>query len=103
MRVSTDSSDLGPFAVYTRPARDAQLPTATKSYYASPQGTGTTCSEQSPCSLLSALDAVSGGEEVLLADGIYRVGEISLSNSADKYVVIRGSRQGKSEAIVGCH
>jgi hypothetical protein len=46
--------------------------------------------------LAFALDAVSAGEEVVLKDGVYHVGEISLSNSASKYVVIRGSRQGES-------
>lgn len=93
VRVSTDSADLGPQTIKTRAESETELPTATKSYYASPSGSGSTCSDQSPCALAFALDAVSAGEEVVLKDGVYHVGEISLSNSASKYVVIRGSRQ----------
>ena len=96
MRVSTDSADLGPQTIKTRAEGETELPTASKSYYTSPSGSGSTCSDQSPCALAFALDAVSAGEEVVLKDGVYHVGEISLSNSASKYVVIRGSRQGKS-------
>ncbi len=96
MRVSTDTADLGPESIKTRAESEVVLPTASKSYFVSPTGSGSTCSDGSPCSLATALDLVSSGEEVVLKDGVYHVGGFSLSNSGSNYIVIRGSRDGKS-------
>lgn len=95
--MSTDSADLTQ-TIKTRADSETQLPSVNKSYYVSPSGSGSTCSDQSPCSLATALDTVSAGQEVVLKDGVYYVGEMSLSNSANNYIVIRGSRQGKSSS-----
>jgi len=94
VRVSTDSANLVG-SVKTRAESETALPTASKSYFASPSGTGSTCSDGSPCSLVTALGNVGSGEEVVLKDGVYYVGGFQLSNSGSNYIVIRGSRNGK--------
>lgn len=95
VRVSTDGADLTG-TIKTRAESETQLPTATKSYYVSPSGTVSSCTDQSPCPLATALASVKGGEEVVLKDGVYYVGEIALNKVVSNYIVIRGSRQGKA-------
>ncbi|HYP87248.1 MAG TPA: right-handed parallel beta-helix repeat-containing protein, partial [Polyangiaceae bacterium] len=40
-------------------------------YYASPTGSGSTCSAAAPCSLGSGINKIAGGDTLLLADGTY--------------------------------
>jgi hypothetical protein len=40
-------------------------------YYASPTGTGNTCSQATPCGLGSGINKMAGGDTLLLADGTY--------------------------------
>jgi parallel beta-helix repeat protein len=62
-----------------------------RSYWVSPDGTGTQCTEASPCSLEYGLSRVSAGQEVVLEYGTYNAGELTVprSGTADEPIVIR--------------
>jgi len=57
------------------------IPTPDHSFYVSPDGTGTACSEISPCSLVEGLSQAQPGEEVVLRNGVYYVGDIDCPRS----------------------
>ncbi len=57
------------------------LPAASHSYYASPAGSGTTCTPAAPCGLSTAISQAQAGEAVVLRSGVYYQGEISLPRS----------------------
>jgi hypothetical protein len=42
------------------------------SYYVSPNGGGSTCSQASPCSLSGGIDKAGNGDELILKDGKYK-------------------------------
>ncbi len=68
------------------------IPLPTWSYYVSPGGSGTACTDGNPCSLAEGLNQAQPGEEVVLRDGVYYEGEIWLprSGAAGAPIVIRG-------------
>jgi len=68
------------------------IPTPNHSYYVAPDGNGTACSEAAPCSLEEGLSQAEAGDEVVLRDGIYHQGEVSLprSGTSGAPIVIRG-------------
>jgi hypothetical protein len=49
----------------------ARLAEAATSYVA-PSGSGTTCTQTSPCSLNTGLNQAQAGDEVVLTDGVYQ-------------------------------
>ncbi|HVO54742.1 MAG TPA: hypothetical protein VMT37_10040 [Solirubrobacterales bacterium] len=51
-------------------------------YYASPTGTGTACSQASPCELLEAIEEVTSGGAVVLQPGTYTPPEAVFVNKA---------------------
>src|SRR3990170_803222 len=71
---------------------EISLPNPTHSYFVSPEGNGTTCSQASPCSLAQGLNSAAPGEEVVLRGGVYYQGEMALARSGlpGKPIVIRG-------------
>ncbi|MBN1890703.1 MAG: right-handed parallel beta-helix repeat-containing protein [Thermoflexales bacterium] len=72
------------------------IPAPAHSYYVSPSGSGTTCSSAAPCSLPSGLGTAQAGDELVLLDGVYYQGDITLPRSgADGApIVIRGQAGG---------
>jgi len=70
---------------------EISIPTASHSYYVSPNGKGSTCSLNAPCSLAEGLNLVQGGEEVVLRGGTYYQGAFNLprSGSIGAPIVIR--------------
>ncbi len=46
---------------------------AATTYYASPAGTGSSCSQASPCGVTTAVEQAQGGDSVLLAPGTYTI------------------------------
>ncbi|MBN2002204.1 MAG: right-handed parallel beta-helix repeat-containing protein [Anaerolineae bacterium] len=78
------------------------IPAPVHSYYAAPTGTGTTCSLAAPCALSAALNRAQAGDEVVLREGVYTQGEMSLSRSgtAGAPIVIR-SQTGESAILDG--
>ncbi len=88
-----DGSLHGVSVTGTASTRDeVTIPAAVNSYYVSPGGVGTACTPASPCSLDDGLDQAEAGDEVVLRDGVYYQGGISLSNSGSPGapIVIRG-------------
>lgn len=63
----------------TRP--EISYPAPSSSYYASPDGTGSACTDINPCSLSQAIQRVQQGEEVVLSGGVYYEGEFALARS----------------------
>lgn len=59
----------------TRP--EPQLPTPQQSWIVSPDGSGSACTAQSPCSFAEALARAVAGEEILLQGGVYYLGEFT--------------------------
>lgn len=68
-------------------------PTANHSFYVSPDGEGSACSEGFPCLLDEALSLVQPGDEIILLDGIYYEGEIDFprSGSIGNPIVLKGN------------
>jgi hypothetical protein len=68
------------------------IPAASDSKHVSPTGNGTACTEAAPCSLLEGLSQAQAGDEVLLREGVYYQGEITLprSGAPGAPVVVRG-------------
>ena len=78
-----------------------KTPTAIKTIYASPKGSGSTCSESSPCNLQKGLSSLSKGYTLYLKGGKYDVGSgvsLSVSSSADFYLRISSAQN--EEAII---
>jgi parallel beta-helix repeat protein len=75
----------------TRPEID--VPAPVHSFFVSPGGSGTACTQGAPCSLNEGLDRADAGDEVVLLGGTYYVGDIHLprSGSQGAPIVIRGS------------
>ena len=57
------------------------LAAASHSYYASPVGSGTTCTPATPCALSTAIDQAQVGDAVVLRGGVYYQGEFNLPRS----------------------
>ena len=97
VRVTFSDPDGDPLDGVTVTASDATrseivVPSPTHSYYVTPDGNGIACSLAMPCSLTEGLSQAQAGEEVVLRDGVYSQGEISLprSGAAGAPIVIRG-------------
>lgn len=65
--------------ISTRP--EITVPTPLTSFVVSSQGSGTTCSNSSPCNLSQAISLAGGGDEILLRGGSYYSGDYSLVRS----------------------
>jgi len=68
-----------------------QNPTPTKTLYASPSGSGSTCSSSSPCSLSKAVGKLQKGYKLYLKGGSYNVKSgisITASGTESQYIVI---------------
>ena len=74
----------------TRP--ETRIPEPEKTYYVSPEGSGEACTMASPCPLTSGIAQAQAGEAVVLRDGVYQTGDMSLprSGTAGHPVQIRG-------------
>jgi parallel beta-helix repeat protein len=68
------------------------IPAPNHSYIVSPSGSGTACSQSSPCSLEEGLDQAQPGDAVILRGGVYYQDDTSLprSGTSGAPVVIRG-------------
>ena len=69
------------------------IPSPSRSLVVSPTGGGSTCSTDAPCALSQALGAAQAGDEVVLSDGVYSQGELTLSKSGTQAapIVMRGA------------
>lgn len=81
---------------------EISIPAVTRSYYVSPTGSGSTCSQASPCALSEGVSQAHAGEEVVLLGGTYHDGEISLprSGTAGAPIVIR-AMEGQTAVLDG--
>ena len=78
-----------------------KTPTSIKTIYASPKGSGSTCSSSFPCNLQKALNSLSKGYHLYLKGGKYDVGSgvsLSISGSENLYILI--SSAPNEEAII---
>ena len=78
-----------------------KTPSSIKTIYASPEGSGSTCSSSSPCNLQKALNSLSKGYTLYLKGGKYDVGSgvsLSISGSENLYILI--SSAPNEEAII---
>jgi len=68
------------------------VPGPNHSYYVSPYGSGTDCTEPTPCSLAVGLNHAEAGDAVVLREGVYYEGEIWLprSGTLGAPIVIQG-------------
>ncbi|HPQ40124.1 MAG TPA: right-handed parallel beta-helix repeat-containing protein [bacterium] len=76
----------------TGPTRDdVSVPDPIANFYASPDGSGSVCTEENPCALSEALNMAQPGDAVVLRNGIYFTGGIipPRSGSAAAPVIIR--------------
>ena len=74
-------------------------PKAVNTLYASPSGSGSKCSESSPCSLQTALDNLEKGTTLYLKGGTYNVKSgvsIEESGSANSYILISSAPDEKA-------
>jgi len=71
---------------------EVTIPVPSHSYYVSPMGSGTACTQVAPCPLTYGLNQAGPGEEVVLRGGTYYWNSFSLprSGSAGAPIVIRG-------------
>jgi len=67
------------------------VPTPKNSYYVSPDGSGSTCTQDAPCPLTIGINRAAAGDAVVLRGGVYYDGEIRLPRSgrADAPIVIQ--------------
>jgi parallel beta-helix repeat protein len=63
----------------TRP--EVTVPEPIHSYYVSPNGSGSACSIDAPCSLMEGINRANPGDAVVLRGGVYYQGEIKLPRS----------------------
>lgn len=76
-------------------------PIAIETIYASPKGSGSSCSESSPCSLETAVENLEKGYTLYLKGGTYDVGEgISIDESGSEKLYIKISSAPNEEAII---
>ena len=69
----------------------AKAPTSVKTLYASPSGSGSTCSSSSPCSLSTGISKLQKGYTLYLKKGTYDIGNglwVSCAGTADLYILI---------------
>lgn len=57
------------------------IPSATHTYYVSPNGFGSACTQSNPCALTEGISQAQAGQQVVLLGGIYFSGEIDLPRS----------------------
>lgn len=78
------------------------IPSPSNSYCVSPTGSGTACSQTTPCSLNEGLNQAQPGDEVVLRGGTYYEGEMDLprSGTTDAPIVIR-SYEGEAAILDG--
>ncbi len=81
---------------------EVTIPTPNNSYIVSANGSGTSCTQAAPCSLHEGISQAQPGDEVLLRNGVYYQGEISLPRSglADAPIIIK-SAPGESAILDG--
>jgi len=74
-----------------RTRAEITVPKPNNSYYVSPNGGGTACSLDTPCSLIEGLNRAGPGEAVFLRGGVYYQGEIKLPRSgrADSPIIVQ--------------
>ncbi len=101
VRVTFDDPDGGPLdntTVSATASTRAEIVIAAPNhtYYVSPSGSGTTCASAAPCSLATGLSLAQAGDEVVLLDGVYAQGEMTVprSGTAGAPIVIRGQPGG---------
>ncbi|NMC11689.1 MAG: hypothetical protein GYA34_02270 [Chloroflexi bacterium] len=71
---------------------DLEIPIPNRTYFVSPSGSGSACTQNNPCSLTQGISQVQAGEQVTLLGGIYYAGEIQIPRSGNSGapIVIRG-------------
>ena len=77
----------------------SKTPTAVKTLYVSPNGSGSTCSNSSPCSLSTGVDSLKKGYHLYLKEGTYSVKSgisIEASGSSGSYIVISSAPNEKA-------
>jgi hypothetical protein len=97
VRVSFSDPDGGPLDGTTvsgtaSTRAEIAIPAPNDSSYVSPTGGGTSCSLGVPCSLSYGLSQAQPGDEIVLRDGVYYVGDLSMprSGTAGAPIVVRG-------------
>jgi hypothetical protein len=97
VRVSFSDPDGGPLDGTTvsgtaSTRAEITVPAPSNSYHVSPTGGGTSCSLGVPCSLSYGLSQAQPGDEIVLRDGVYYVGDLSMprSGTAGAPIVVRG-------------
>ena len=78
------------------------IPVPTRTYYVSPDGSGTACTLAQPCALAEGLDQAQAGEQIVLRGGVYYEGELALPRSgvAGAPIVLR-SYPGETAVLDG--
>jgi hypothetical protein len=74
-------------------------PVSVKKIYASPKGSGNTCSESSPCSIQTAVNNLQKGYTLYLKGGLYKLQsaiEIDVTGTPDLYVHITSAPNEKA-------
>jgi len=97
VRVTFSDPDSGPLDGTTvedtaSTRAEIAIPTPNDSYYVSPSGSGTACTQVEPCALTEGLSQAQPGDEVVLRGGVYYQGDILLprSGTVGAPIVIRG-------------
>ncbi len=74
----------------TRP--EVTVPKPVNSFYVSPNGSGSACSLDAPCSLIDGINRANPGDAVVLRGGVYYQGEIKLprSGKASAPIMLQG-------------
>lgn len=62
---------------------EVMVPTPVNRYYVSPDGSGSSCSLDIPCSLTEGINRAMPGDAVVLRGGVYHQGEIRLPRSGE--------------------
>jgi chitodextrinase len=69
-------------------------------YFSSPSGSGTTCSNSSPCSLTTGLGKTFAGDTLYLKDGTYNQSlTITRSGTSSAFITIKAQNDGKATII----
>jgi hypothetical protein len=107
VRVTFTDPDGGPLDQFvisaygaTRP--EISIPTPQKKYYVSPMGSGTSCTQTTPCALTEGIQQAQAGEAVILLGGVYYQGGLELPRSGQPGapIILRG-QEGETAVLDG--
>jgi len=107
VRLTLSDPDGGPLNGVTLTASastraEISIPAPSHSYYVSPTGSGTTCSQTVPCPLSYGLNQATASQAVVLRGGVYFQGELMLPRSGTPGApILIQSYQGETAVLDG--